>query len=97
MPAQTPRTVTDPEELLATLPAIAAQGFAVDDGEQETGVRCIAVPVPGAPAEVAMSVSGPEGRLPLDGIPRLVPLLRSAATALAADLRGEGGGEVYFR
>jgi IclR family acetate operon transcriptional repressor len=91
MPAQTSRTVIDPDELLAQLPVIAAQGFAVDDGEQEAGVRCIAVPVPGAPVEVAMSVSGPEGRLPLDSGPRLVPLLRTAAAGLAADLRGEGG------
>ena len=91
MPAQTPRTITEPEELLAQLPVIAAQGFALDDGEQEAGVRCIAVPVPGAPAEVAMSVSGPEGRLPLDTVPRLVPLLQSAAAALAADLRSGGG------
>jgi IclR family transcriptional regulator, acetate operon repressor len=90
MPAQTPRTITEPEALLAQLPAIAAQGFALDDGEQEAGVRCIAVPVPGAAAEVAMSVSGPEGRLPLDTVSRLVPLLRTAAAALAADLRSGG-------
>jgi IclR family transcriptional regulator, acetate operon repressor len=89
MPPQTARTVVDPDELLAQLPLIATQGFAVDDGEQEAGVRCIAVPVPGAPAEVAMSVSGPEGRLPMDSIPRLVPLLRTAAAGLAADLRGD--------
>lgn len=91
MPAQTPRTITDPDELLAQLPLVAAQGFALDDGEQEAGVRCIAVPVPGAPAQVAMSVSGPEGRLPLDTVSRLVPLLRTAAAALAADLRSGGG------
>ena len=91
MPAQTPRTITDPDELLAQLPLVAAQGFALDDGEQEAGVRCIAVPVPGAPAQAAMSVSGPEGRLPLDTVSRLVPLLRTAAAALAADLRSGGG------
>src|SRR5919107_4355962 len=47
MPVRTERTVTDPDELLALLPAIAERGYAVDDGEQETGVRCVAVPVPG--------------------------------------------------
>lgn len=92
MPPQTPRTVTDPDALLAELPAIAAQGYALDDGEQETGVRCIAVPVPGSVADVAMSVSGPEGRLPLDSVPRLVPLLQAAAAGLAADLRGRDAG-----
>ena len=93
MPGQTDRTVTDPDELLEQLPDIAARGFALDDGEQETGVRCIAVPVPGISAEMAMSVSGPEGRLPLESVPRLVPSLEKAAAGLAADLRGKDAGD----
>lgn len=88
LPARTERTVTDPDELLAALPGIAAQGFAVDDGEQEAGVRCLAVPVPGGVVEAALSVSGPEGRLPADALPRMVPLLQAAAAALAAELSG---------
>lgn len=92
MPGQTARTVTDPDELLGQLPEIAAQGYALDDGEQEDGVRCIAVPVPGISAEMAMSVSGPEGRLPLESVSRLVPLLQRAAAGLAADLRGHETG-----
>jgi IclR family transcriptional regulator, acetate operon repressor len=90
LPARTSRTVTDVDRLLAQLPGIAAQGFAVDDGEQETGVRCLAVPVPvpGRAAEAALSVSGPEGRLPLDAVPRIVPLLQAAAAALAGELSG---------
>jgi IclR family acetate operon transcriptional repressor len=86
MPARTERTVTDPDRLLDELPAIARQGYAVDDGEQEAGVRCLAVAVPATAVPAALSVSGPEGRLPLEAVPRLVPLLREAAAALAADL-----------
>ena len=86
MPARTELTVTDPDELLRQLPAIADQGYAVDDGEQETGVRCVAVPVPGGSAAGAISVSGPAGRLGLDSVPRVVPLLQSAAAALATEL-----------
>jgi IclR family acetate operon transcriptional repressor len=70
------------------LPQIAEQGYAVDDGEQEGGVRCVAVPVPAGAVEAALSVSGPEGRLPLDDLPRLVPVLRAAAAGLAAELSG---------
>jgi IclR family transcriptional regulator, acetate operon repressor len=88
LPARTARTVTDLEQLLAQLPPIAAQGYALDDGEQEAGVRCLAVPVPGPVAEAALSVSGPEGRLPLEAVPRIVPLLQAAATALAGELSG---------
>jgi IclR family transcriptional regulator, acetate operon repressor len=86
MPARTDRTVTDPDELLAQLPGVAEQGYALDDGEQEAGVRCVAVPVPGGSAAGAISVSGPAGRLGLDAVPRVVPLLQSAAAALATEL-----------
>jgi IclR family acetate operon transcriptional repressor len=88
LPARTDRTVTDLDELMAQLPGIAEQGYAVDDGEQEAGVRCVAVPVPAGPVEAALSVSGPEGRLPLDALPRLVPVLRAAAAGLAAEFSG---------
>ena len=88
MTAQTPRTVTDPSVLVAQLADIRLAGYAVDDGEQEEGVRCVAVPVPGRLPFAAISVSGPEGRLTTDTVPRAVPLLRAAAAALAKDLAG---------
>ncbi|WP_322099369.1 IclR family transcriptional regulator [Goekera deserti] len=94
MPARTPATVTDPDRLLAQLPGIAGQGHAVDDGEQETGVRCVAVPVPGGPLMTALSVSGPEGRVTLADVPRIVALLSEAAAALAAELGEEAGDPV---
>jgi len=90
MPARTDRTVTDPDELLAQLPGVAEQGYALDDGEQEAGVRCVAVPVPGGLAAGVISVSGPAGRLGLDAVPRVVPLLQSAAAALATELGRDG-------
>jgi IclR family acetate operon transcriptional repressor len=90
MPGRTPLTVTDPDELMARLPQIAAQGYALDDGEQETGVRCVAVPVPGGPLMTAISVSGPEGRVPMDGVPGIVAQLQETAAALAAELRDDG-------
>jgi IclR family transcriptional regulator, acetate operon repressor len=88
MPAQTPRTVTDPDALLTELGRVAADGYAVDDGEQEAGVRCVAVRVPQDVPAVAVSVSGPEGRLPLEAVPRIVPSLRATAAVIAAELAG---------
>jgi IclR family transcriptional regulator, acetate operon repressor len=90
MPSRTPLTITDPDELMARLPQIAEQGYALDDGEQETGVRCVAVPVPGGPLMTAISVSGPEGRVAMDSVPRIVAVLQEAAAALAAELREDG-------
>jgi IclR family acetate operon transcriptional repressor len=97
MPARTDVTVTDPDELLAQLPAIADQGYAVDDGEQEAGVRCIAVPVLGGPGQTALSVSGPEGRLPAESVPQFAELLRATAAELAAELREDRGARVSDR
>jgi IclR family acetate operon transcriptional repressor len=96
MPRRTPRTITDPGELMAELARIAAQGYCLDDGEQEAGVRCVAVPVPGGSTQAAISVSGPEGRLPMENVPQIVALLTSTAAELAAELdvgvRKGGGG-----
>jgi IclR family acetate operon transcriptional repressor len=90
MPSRTAKTVTDPDELMAQLPQIAAQGYTLDDGEQEIGVRCVAVPVPGGPLMTAISVSGPEGRVSMDSVPTIVAQLQETAAALAAELREDG-------
>ncbi len=49
------RTITDVEALLAAVGEIRERGYAVDDGEQEVGVRCFAVVVPGVPVPTALS------------------------------------------
>jgi IclR family acetate operon transcriptional repressor len=82
---------------MAELDRISAQGYAVDDGEQETGVRCIAVPVLAGTAQTALSVSGPEGRLTTDALPQLAELLRAAAAELAAELREDTGSRLSAR
>jgi IclR family acetate operon transcriptional repressor len=90
MPRRTARTITDPDELMAELDRIAKQGYAVDDGEQEPGVRCVAVPVLGGPGQTALSVSGPEGRVTVESVPQFADLLRATAAELASELREEG-------
>ena len=46
MPRHTDTTITDPEQFTAQLACSAEHGYAVDEGEQETGVRCVAVAIP---------------------------------------------------
>src|ERR1700760_392303 len=75
MPAFTPTTITDPGLLMAQLGEIREQGYAVDEGEQEIGVRCFAVAVPDAPAALAVSASGPAARMTDDAALRIVPAL----------------------
>lgn len=90
MPAQTTRTHTDPAALLGELGEVREQGWAVDDGEQELGVRCVAVPLQGAPALAALSVSGPSGRITAGRVAEIAPVLTGAAVRLCQDLRGAG-------
>lgn len=88
MPQHTANTITDFAEFARQLEEAAGLGYAIDEGEQELGVRCVAVPVPDAPARLALSLSGPATRMTEDVIARAVPALTTAATALSADLNG---------
>jgi len=85
-PRHTPHTVTDPEELMAQLQVIRARGYAMDEGEQEVGVRCVAVAVPGSRIRLAMSVSGPAPRMSDELLVHAVPVLQEAARSLGAEL-----------
>jgi IclR family transcriptional regulator, acetate operon repressor len=84
LPRRTSRTITDPARFLAELDAVARQGYAIDSGEEEVGVRCLAVPVFGVGGSVAaMSVSAPEGRLEDGDIERILPEMLRISAALS--------------
>lgn len=86
LPRYTENTITDVDELNASLAWSREHGYATDEGEQELGVRCVAVTVPDAPARLALSVSGPGLRMTDQIVAKAVPLLRAAGTELAQDL-----------
>ncbi len=88
LPAVTPATITDPARLRLELARARERGWVRDEGEQETGVRCVAVPVPGPTGPVAVSVSGPEGRIDEAAVVRITPLVRDAGRRLQAVLAG---------
>lgn len=83
LPSFTPSTLTDPDAFVADLRASRHRGFAVDDSEQEVGVRCIAVVVPGLPSPTAVSISGPAARITDAIVPEVVEALQVAAARLA--------------
>lgn len=88
LPARTPQTVTSMDALRRELAGVLATGHAVDRGEEESGVRCIAVGVagPGGAVVAAMSVSGPEGRFGAEAAAALLPDLHRIADRFAASL-----------
>ncbi|MFF2675730.1 IclR family transcriptional regulator [Arthrobacter koreensis] len=87
LPAATEASITGLDGLLADLELIRRRGWSVDEQEQELGVRCFAVAVPGAPSPTAISVSGPVSRVDEAFGQRAIPLLQAAAREVAEDLR----------
>jgi IclR family transcriptional regulator, acetate operon repressor len=83
MPSATERSITDPEALLRELAAGRALGYVSEVGEQELGVSCVAVPVPGAPVLSAISFSGPEPRMTSDVVRRAALALQRTAAAMS--------------
>lgn len=90
MAPQTERTITDIETMRSELARIREVGYALDDGEQEVGVRCYAVAVPNAPGASAISISGPEARMKRIDTGEVLPLMRRLAGELGADLNAAG-------
>ena len=72
------------DAFLADLRLSRSRGFAADDSEQEVGVRCIAVAVPGLDQPTAISVSGPVTRITSALVPSVVKALKAAADDLRA-------------
>lgn len=64
LPADTPRTTTDPDELFDELDRIRDRGCAFDRGERVVGVRCVAAPIEldELPIAAGVSVSIPKLR-----------------------------------
>ena len=87
LPGRTPHTLTTLAEVREELALVRRRGWAVDDEEEEVGVRCMAVPVgPGEQAVAAVSVSAPASRLSA-GQPDVVEALQQVAGQLALSLR----------
>jgi DNA-binding IclR family transcriptional regulator len=67
---RTENTITGPLDLMQHLSSVRGSGYAVDDEENEEGIRCVAAPIKNSSGQVeaAMSISGPTTRMTLDRI-----------------------------
>jgi IclR family acetate operon transcriptional repressor len=83
--ARTATTITDPAALRAEIAQIRDRGYALDEGEMEVGVRCVAVGMPGT-APMAVSVSGPSARMTDDLVTIVVTALHAATERLRQQL-----------
>jgi IclR family acetate operon transcriptional repressor len=79
----TPTTITRMDALLDDIESIRTQGYALDDGEMEIGVRCVAVPLRAA-SLLAVSVSGPTVRMTREKLNSAIAVLTDAQTELTS-------------
>jgi IclR family transcriptional regulator, KDG regulon repressor len=82
---RTPNTITSRAHLELHLEQVRAQGFAVDDVENEEGIRCVGVPVlgnSGLPI-AAVSVSGPVVRMTPERAIALAPMLQETGRRIS--------------
>lgn len=85
----TNETITDPAHLKKELERIRGQGYALDMGEREEDMRCVAAPVKNHENKVvaAISVSGPSTRMTTYYLNNeLIPIVREVAEKISLRL-----------
>lgn len=83
-----PNTITSPTMLREELATIQSRGWAYDDEEKATGMRCIAAPILDIYGEAiaGISISGPTQRLPESDVPKIGALVRDAALTVSRSI-----------
>ena len=91
----TSNTITSSRALRRELARVQKAGYAVDDEEEELGVRCVAVPVfqPNGRFVAVLSVTGTTAQLSLEAIESLAERLRQAAAGIFGRMAGEAQGQ----
>jgi DNA-binding IclR family transcriptional regulator len=85
----TPNTITDRDVLKKQLKLITEQGYAYDNEELDTGVKCVSAPIRDYTRRIigAVSISGPSMRFSDERIKNeLIPLVLKAGEEISAKL-----------
>jgi IclR family transcriptional regulator, KDG regulon repressor len=95
--AFSPKSITEIEPLRREIADVRKNGIAFDDGEFDTELRCVAVPVHDFTGEVigAIGVSGPVWRMSLQTLQNVARLVQAAAAKLSARFGFDGEGRVF--
>jgi DNA-binding IclR family transcriptional regulator len=84
--AKTPNTILDADRLIEEMERTRARGYAIDDVENEDGVRCVAAAIRDHAGQVvaALSVSAPAYRFAPEDLPALAPEVIAAADEISS-------------
>lgn len=88
MEKRTPKTITTLPRLLKELEKVRAQGYAVDDEENNMGARCVGAPVfnQSGSIEAALGLSGTINQVNAHTMPRILEALKDAARHISIQL-----------
>jgi len=87
MPRFTDATITDVEAYFAELERVRADGYGLDDAENQGSGRCVAVPIENLDFPAAISLSAPAERFPAERTEQVVDQLRKVARSLSRQMR----------
>jgi len=88
MEKRTPKTITTVPRLLKDLEKVRAQGYAVDDEENNMGARCLGAPVfnQSGGIEASIGLSGTTNQVNAQTMPRILEALKDAARHVSMQL-----------
>jgi DNA-binding IclR family transcriptional regulator len=88
LPRFTENTIVDAHQLMEEIQSIRARGYAIDNEENEPGVRCVSAPVFGLNQHVStsISVSGPSVRISPARISELSSMVIETSHKVSAGL-----------
>lgn len=86
LPKKTKNTITDEKKLRKHLKKVKENGYAVDNQEMETNIRCIAGPIFNFQNKIlgSFSISGPTSRITKDRIEELAELVKLYSKEMSA-------------
>ena len=93
--AFTAKTIRSAEALRREIAEVRRAGHAIDDGEFDAEMRCVALPVRDFSGQVigAIGISGPVWRLSIEALQKRVRVVRAAADRLSAEFGFTGDSE----
>jgi IclR family KDG regulon transcriptional repressor len=85
----TEATITSPTNFHKELVRVKQRGYAIDDEEEEAGVRCVAAPVFNPLGELvsALSVTGTTAQISSDGVDKLGATVKEGAARISRALK----------
>jgi IclR family transcriptional regulator, KDG regulon repressor len=89
---RTPKTITSLARLRRDLESVRERGYAVDDEENNLGVRCVAAPIFDASGRVIASINvvGTTGQVAEEVVPKLAETVQDAARRISQKLGYRG-------